>query len=464
MKLKISFAAAMIVLFVLPMSAVSVSSGVELARVGDEVITSEEFLEDFRIASYDRLPPERTQEGKKEFLDRLIYKHLLSRYFKSRGWDTLHVWDDLIIKPYEESIYIQALYQDAIPEVREPWKTDASGLVELGRQFADSLVTAYKLWVSNEAITLLAEKSMVPEKEALARKEEGEEGTKAAHVHTDEPGHEHERAVFSWSELFTDEEKQVVVATFLGGAVTVGDFAEGVDDMPAMVRPIGGDTEQIIVTAQHFGQQEIVRCEFEKRNLRDQDWFQKRMKNKRESVMGTQMFVQMVDTSVVTEEEARAFYEEHLDFYRTVPLIKLATIIVGSEEIARRIEEKISEGEEFESVALDFSVYTASETGFDTTGLVGKDRYPALFEALWEKDVGTVSGALPQGEGWIIGKLLVRQDPRLLSFEEAKPRVVSRLRQQKADEALERLLEELRTTVGVETYPEALEALELPEW
>jgi peptidyl-prolyl cis-trans isomerase C len=465
MKLRIYFAVSVVVLFLVPVFSTSVCFGVELARVGEEVITSEEFLESFRLSSYDKLPPERTQEGKREFLDRLVSKHLLSQYFSSIGWDTMRIWDELLVNQYAESIYIQALYQDAIPEVKEPWTSDAQTLAKLGKQFADSLVSAYELWVSEEAVTLLAEKSIVPMKEAQDREEE-EHGEKEhaaeSHKHEDEP--KDTRPVFSWSELFTDEEKKVVAATFLNGALTVGDFAEGVDHMPAMVRPTGGNSEQIAVTVQHFGQQEIVRSEFEKRNLGQQAWFRARVKNRREAVMGSELFGMLTDSSRVTEEEARAYYEDHRDYYWTVPLISAAAIFVESEEVARRIEKKILEGEEFESVAVDFSVYSSSETGYDTTGFFRKDLYPALYDAIWDKEIGTVSGAVEHQGAWVVGKLLARYDSRLLSFEEAVPRVASRLKQLKANEALANLLQELKTDFGVEVYEEALEALVLPEW
>ncbi len=464
MRLRVSLSIPVVALFLMPVFFASRSCGVELARVGDEVISSEEFLEAFRLSSYDPQPPERTPEGKREFLNRLVSKHLLSQYFTSMGWDTMRIWDDLVVNQYAESIYIQALYQDAIPEVREPWRTDAQTLTELGKQFADSLITAYELWVSDDAVSLLAEKSIVPMKEAEAEKEqEHAEEQHPRRPYGHERDHEDTRPVFSWSELFTEEEKEVVAATFLGGEITVGDFAEGVDEMPSLVRPTGGNTDQIALTVQHFGQQEIVRSEFEKRNLSEQKWFRDRVRNRREAVMGSQLFVQLADSSKITEEEARAYYEEHQDYYWTVPLISAAMISVESEEIARRIEREIREGKEFEAVAVDFSVYSSSETGFDTTGFFRKDMYPALYDALWDQEIGTVSGAVEQHGAWVIGKLLARHDSRLLSFEEALPQVVSRLKYLKADEALANLLEELKTEIGVETYTEALDALVLPE-
>jgi peptidyl-prolyl cis-trans isomerase C len=443
MRLRVSTAMVAFVLF--SVFSWSGSLATELARVGDYIITTDEFIEEFRVGSVRHDAPEKTLEGRKEFLDRLIAKHLLSYYFHSRGWDTFSTpLTDSILALYEEPLYLQALYIDGIPETSRPWEVGGKKLVDLAKLFVDSLLSTYDVKVDEKAIIFIVDKSRARMKAAPA----------------DTEGN----VLLEWGEVFTDEEKKLVAATCLVGTVTIGEFVAHVEKMPPFVRPAPGNSDQIVLTVEQIVQNKIFKYEFDKRNLWKQKWFQDRMTNKREGLVAGWMFHQIADTVSVAEEEAKSYYEKHIDYFRTFPLINVAMISLQSEEVAREIKRRIDEGEDFESVAVDFSVYTRSKTGYDTTGFIGSSEYPELFDAIWDKGVGEVAGPVFEHDLWIVAKLLGRKDTRLLSFGEAEPIVVSNMRFLKADQALADLIGDLRAKVPVKINEEVLQALELPEY
>jgi peptidyl-prolyl cis-trans isomerase C len=318
-------------------------------------------------------------------------------------------------------------------------------LIEPSRKFVDSLMTAYDVRLQQDAIALLSNKSVGLVKTAR----------------TDREG----LLIFRWSPLFTDEEKRLVAAAFLGDELTVGEFAAEVDKMPRFARPMAGNFTQISDIVEQLVREEIFRDEFEKRKLRNQAWFMERMASKKEELMADLLFSVMSDTCAITEEEMKRYYEEHRDNFVTLTVIKLATIIVESEDLAKEISRKISGGKSFESVAVDFSVYSSSELGYDTTDFIPRSKWPSVYDAIWDKRIGEVAGPvyLPEDNVWVMAKLLARQDPRLLSFEEAVPMISERLKLVKADDAVVRLISELRDKAGVKIDYDALEKLELPE-
>jgi len=420
-----------------------VSHAVEIARVGDDVITSEQFTEDWRYLAPTPEAPERTLEGKKDLLDRMIAKRLLSHYFSSRSWDTLAVWDQ-VLQEYERSLYLQALYRDALPEAREPWKSDMNTLVRLGKAFVDSLYAAYAVDIEKKTVSFVAEKSIGLLKTA--------------------PVDRHGRPVVKWSELFTDEEKKLPVAAFTGGHLTLGEFVTEVDNLPAFARPTPGNADEIALNMSHFSRERVFKLEFDKRNLRQAPWFVERMRNKKEELIATEMFTQMGDTAAVFQDEVKKYYEDNRDGFVTQTVIKVATITVDSQSVAEQAAKRITGGESFESVAVDLSIYTSSPTGFDTTDFVDRSQLPAVYDAIWEKKIGEVVGPVydSNSETWKIAKLLGREDPRLLTLEEATPMVVERFKLLKADKAVEKLIAELRSKTDVEIDDKALEELELP--
>lgn len=436
--------ALMLVLFLFVVFSSSVSHAVELARVGSDVITSDQFIEDWRYVAPLRETPDTTFQGKKDFLDAMIAKRLLSHYFRSRSWDTLAVWGQVLAE-YEKSIYIQALYRDALPEAREPWKSNAVTLAGLGMKFVDSLYAAYNVKVEEKTVIFIADKSVGLLKTAP----------------TDKQG----RPIVRWSQLFTDEEKKLPVAVFTGGQFTIGQFATEVDNTPSFARPTAGNSDEIVDTIELMAREGVFKVEFEKRNLRQQPWFVERITNKREELIADQMFSQMTDTSTVTKDEVTTFFDEHRDDFITQMLIKVALITVGSESVAEEAVKRIADGESFESVAVDLSVYTSSPTGFDTTDFIDGSQMPVVYSAIADKKIGEVTGPVHDSEqyAWHVVKLLGRESPRLLSLEEATPMMVERFKMLKADKGVARLIEELRSKENVTANYELLDTLELPK-
>jgi peptidyl-prolyl cis-trans isomerase C len=425
----------------------SISNAVELARVGDWVITSEEYLEDLRSVMPTNRAPAKTLEGRKEFLERIIAKHLLSHYTHSRGWDTLTAWNRQLLLEYKKGLYLQSLYRDAIPEANRPGSVDTITLAGLGMKFVDSLTAAYVVHAEERAAALMASNSVGLLKTAP----------------TDDEGH----AIFEWSKAFTDEEKALPAATFTGGVLmTIGDFVGELDQMPPFARPTAGNSDQIAEAVVHVAKDRVYSLEFDKRNLSQQPWFRERMASKREEMAATAMFRAMIDTSTVSEEEAKAYFDEHEDDFLTPTLVKVTMISVDSEDVANQIAKRIAEGKSFESVAVDYSVYTSSRAGFDTTGLVDRSFFPPIYDAIWDRGIGEVVGPiyLSDRDLWVVAKLVGRQNPRPPAFEEALPAIDKKLGFLKADGALARLIAQLRSQVGVVVDYQALEKLELPQW
>jgi len=115
-------------------------------------------------------------------------------------------------------------------------------------------------------------------------------------------------------------------------------------------------------------------------------------------------------------------------------------------------------------VAVDYSIYSSTSTGFDTTGLIDRSKLPAVYDAIWNKKIGEIVGPIyiSDMDLWIVAKLLGRENPRLLTLDEATPMIVERLKTLKADEVIVKFLAQLRQKIGVSVDEQELKHLELP--
>ncbi len=422
-----------------------VSSAEVLAKVNGDSITVVDFLKAYRVAAAAYQGPENTAKGKEEFLETVISTRLLSQYFRDKGLytfvDTMPTYKALMDE-YKKGQYIQALYQEAIPQARDVELADVKTLMELSRNYVDSLQKAYNVQVDGKAVIFIADRSVV---RSLQPKDEQSHG----------------QPQITWPELFTEEEKKMVAVKFLGGVVTIGEFVDAIEDMPPFARPTGGNSDQIVLTLEHFAREKTIDHEFHKLGLENQPYFRERVQKKKEELLLDDMFVAMKKSSTVADEEVREYYEKHRDDFVTQPLISLAVMSFESQDAARRAADRVSQGQDFASVAVDFSIYSGSESGYDTTGYIGRDKWTPLFDAIWEKEIGATAGPILAEDGWKVAKLLGRLDQRLLSLEEARPMVVERIRFTKANQALEELLADLRSAATVEIDHAALEAVVL---
>lgn len=172
----------------------------------------------------------------------------------------------------------------------------------------------------------------------------------------------------------------------------------------------------------------------------------------------------------VSEEEAKAYYDEHRDQFTTPGQMTLREILVavqqpsgnapadsinvGLEEEAQKkaeaIRARIAGGEDFAKVAADVSDAPSKANG----GLVGPVRQnelaPAFQEAIGKLKVGEVSAVFRTPRGYHLMKLESVTDAALLTFEQARDEISNRVYGQKRQVEFEKYLKKLRSQAIIE--------------
>ena len=105
----------------------------------------------------------------------------------------------------------------------------------------------------------------------------------------------------------------------------------------------------------------------------------------------TQMTINKVLSDVtVTDADAETFYNEHAEEFKTPETVSSKHILVDSEEKAKEIKEKISNGEmSFEEAAGQFSTCPSGQQGGDL-GEFGRGMMVPEFEDVKEQIIGNL--------------------------------------------------------------------------
>ena len=167
-------------------------------------------------------------------------------------------------------------------------------------------------------------------------------------------------------------------------------------------------------------------------------------------------------------EEVRQFYEEHREKFYLPELICFDELLTPTLAEGQNLRTEIDKDTNLLELARAKNLPTRRR---GTDGLVCmnkyyKTAYPQLWEVLKAAPVGELRGPVLAGEGYVIFKVLRREEGRQQSFEQARKRarasLVQRLERQRFDELLDELRQKYQNQIEVyadrleEALPEAL--------
>lgn len=150
----------------------------------------------------------------------------------------------------------------------------------------------------------------------------------------------------------------------------------------------------------------------------------------------------------IQDKDLKALYEQKK------PEMRVSHILVSDETLAKDIKSKIDSGEDFGSLAKEFSQDIATkEKGGDIGYFKEGDMVQAFQDAARKLKVGEVSQPVKTDFGYHVIKLL--DEKKLLSFEQMKPQLQSELISNKMDQAkinaeIQKLLDKDNIKIGEE--------------
>ncbi|MFC1559749.1 SurA N-terminal domain-containing protein [Candidatus Margulisiibacteriota bacterium] len=147
--------------------------------------------------------------------------------------------------------------------------------------------------------------------------------------------------------------------------------------------------------------------------------------------------------SVVTDEEARRFYERNIDLYVQLPKIYLKQILVGSHERALKIIEKLKEGETFEDLAKRLSEDEDSRADGGEIGLIEKGMLTGeVEEVVFKLAPKVVSDVIETDKGYYIFMVEQRFPGKEIKFRDTKADIKRFLLMEKARSTYMKRLDE----------------------
>ena len=279
-------------------------------------------------------------------------------------------------------------------------------------------------------------------------------------------------------ESTTDSPDGLVVAKVGDKEIVFGDLNELIKMMPPSYQAMFRSDDQITKLLER--QIDNILFSQEARRLQlDQD---PTVRYKIEEFTKGMLTQALIDTQVnksvtVTDGEIEEYYKKHQDEFQVPEKIKVSHILIAvapdapesekkeKKAQAEEIHAKAKAGEDFSGLAKKYSDDTKTKNRGGVLGFFSKgSKNPELEKAAFSLKKDEVSNPILTPKGYQIIKLLDTKEATTKSLEESKSRISNKLQQQKRNDAVTKLLEDLKAKTHVVIYDDVIKKIaESPE-
>jgi len=235
----------------------------------------------------------------------------------------------------------------------------------------------------------------------------------------------------------TTEEKNIALATFDNGAVTLLDWFNMLHRIPPLKRPKDLHTIQGVERLLDIAMRTpIFVAEARSRGLdRDENLLQEVEKQE-----GTLMLAKVKrrlfeDVKEPTSQETADYFNKHREEFRRRNKLKIDQIWCEDLETARNVKEELDRGRDFESAKKEYSLSKGEQPHYASVGTDG-----LLFADIWKGEpneiVGPVKGFYRRSVKWRIVKILEKEPGELRKYSSGVEYDVKRMITREQKEAI----------------------------
>lgn len=183
---------------------------------------------------------------------------------------------------------------------------------------------------------------------------------------------------------------------------------------------------------------------------------------KRQKQQATQQFVlqrEVFSKVAVEDNELRAYYEDHKDEYRLPSRFRIRELVVAkgataeAQAEARRLVEaiqaEVKAGKSFEALARQHSTSPSKATGGDLGWMNKGFLRAAIEEAAVKMQPEQVSAPIETDKDFYLIQLVGLEDAPMKPFAEVKAKILEKLQEPKAQNAIEQYLANLRMRANI---------------
>ncbi len=150
-------------------------------------------------------------------------------------------------------------------------------------------------------------------------------------------------------------------------------------------------------------------------------------------------YIENLLTDIPTYDNLAILYEQTIENYTPETEYSASHILVGTKDEAENISERLSEGENFVSLASEFSIGPSAKNGGYLGWFVPGQMVPDFEAAVLSLEIGMVSRPIQTEFGWHLIKLNGERIQSAPTLEELRPKLEVKLKERYLEKKLQEL-------------------------
>ena len=239
-------------------------------------------------------------------------------------------------------------------------------------------------------------------------------------------------------------DKDKLLAEVNGKKITGVDYNLFIDSLNPQLKQYFGGEEMNKEVVNELVYQTLLYEDAMEKGMDKDDEFKQVLEKTKESMLKTYALGKLLATVSVTDDEIKKFYEDNKDLFKENESANASHILVAEEDKANEIYEKVKNGEDFASLAKEFSTCPSKEKGGELGTFTRGQMVKEFEDAVFNDEVGAITEPVKTQFGYHIIKINDKNEGRDLAFDEVKDKIAAQVRRQKEQALYNEKITELK--------------------
>jgi parvulin-like peptidyl-prolyl isomerase len=260
-------------------------------------------------------------------------------------------------------------------------------------------------------------------------------------------------------ELLKPFERQMVLASYQGGEVSVEDYLKKIAEVPEAYRPRFDDPDSLKKVIFQIEIKNIMEYEAAQRNVEKEPEYQKRLTDFKEGIMADKFQRSVLGQQInVDEDEIQQYYNSHLEEFETPRQFHLLEIEQDSSSQISSLIRQLNQGADFGALAAQYTIRPGYQVKKGDLGFVQSTYFPKLYEAATMLEPGQISGIVQNDQGrYSVLKLVETKAAVIRPVEECSAQIRQKVLTLKRTSAAGDWVKQERSKRDIKVFPDVLE-------
>jgi len=259
------------------------------------------------------------------------------------------------------------------------------------------------------------------------------------------------------TEILDRDEKELVLATWDGGQITVMQYLTKVRQLPVSRRPALNDIDRLRETIFALETSDILVVEAHRLGIDNSPEYLDKIKTFKELNMADLMRNDSIPKPPPPDDAmARQYYDEHPDEFTTPEKIHVYEILLSDELQASKLKDEIKSLAAFKKKAAELTERPGKRSTSGDLDYIEETWFPEIFPVAKTTAIGAIGGPVATLGKYSIFYVIDKLEPQLKDYLGVKRDIIEKLTQQQNAEAFKQWVEERKATTSIHVYEDAL--------